>query len=123
MDHIVREIERDFVERKIGELDVLGIDDVVIAVAAFQRRAAVLVDLKLPELELFAGNTFLVLLADRDRVEKLIGPAFVGHEFRAVGEGDVAVDSVPVPVFGTCELPEIDGGEFRRVRHREPLSF
>ena len=59
----------------------------------------------------------------RDRIEKPVGAAFVGDVFRAVGEKDIAVDAVPVPVFGAGELPEIGFAEFRGLRHDVPLSF
>jgi hypothetical protein len=37
VDHAVRKPQRDFVERKIGELNKLGIDGVVVAIFADER--------------------------------------------------------------------------------------
>ena len=55
--------------------------------------------------------------------QKPIGSAFVGNVFRAVREQDVAVDTVPVPVFGAGELAEISFAEFFCFRHDGPLSL
>ena len=62
MDHVIGEIKRDLVERKIRELDVLGIDDIVVAVAADERCCPVLADFQRPDLELFGRNALLVTL-------------------------------------------------------------
>ena len=70
-------------------------------------------DVELPDLEFLGSDPLVVGLADGDFIEKPVGAAFVGDVFRAVGEQDVAVDAVPVPVFAAGELPEIGFGEFR----------
>ena len=107
MDHIVREIERDFIERKICELDVLGIDDVVIAIVANERRCPILAHGEFPDLEFFGGNALLMQLADRDGIQKPIGSAFVGQVLCTVCIGDVSVETVPIPVVAARELIEI----------------
>ena len=122
-DRIVREIELDFVERKIRERDVLRIDDVAVAVVGNEACAPVFIDLQCPNLEFFGGDVLLEALRDRDGIEKPVGSAFVGDVFRAVGEDDVPVDPVPMPVFGAGELAEICFAEFRCFRHDGPLSF
>jgi hypothetical protein len=123
MDHVVREIEPDLVDWKIGVLDVLPIDDVVIAVVADEARRSVDIDLQYPDLECFAGHALFTPLRDGDRIEKPIGSAFIGNVFCAVGEQDVPIDTVTVPAFGTGELSEIFFTEFRGVLHDGPLSF
>src|ERR1039458_1535307 len=103
-DRAVGEIELDLVDRKIRERDLLRIDDVVIAVVANEGCSPVGIDLQFPDLESFTSNGFLKAL--RDGIQKPIGSAFVGDVFRAVGEDNVAVEAVPVPVFGAGELAE-----------------
>jgi hypothetical protein len=41
MDHVVSEIQRDFVQREIGVLDLLGEHDVAIAIVARKRSGSV----------------------------------------------------------------------------------
>ena len=60
---------------------------------------------------------------NRDGVEKPVGSAFAGDVFRAVGENDAAVDAVPVPVFGTCELAEMNFAEIFCFGHEGALSL
>ena len=62
-------------------MDMLRVDDIVVAVIADEGRGAIVIDLQLPDLEFFGGNSFLVTLADRYGVQKPIGPAFIGNEF------------------------------------------
>ena len=64
-----------------------------------------------------AATRLFVGLDDRDFVEKPIGSGLIGEEFGAIGEKDVAVDPVPIPVFGTGELIEIGLGKLRLLGH------
>ena len=117
IDHVVREPQRNFVDRKIGVLDVLRVNDVVVTIAANQRCGSVFMHRQLPDLEFFGGDFLLVELATGDRVEQPIRFAFVGDVFRAVGKQNVPVDTVPVPVFATRELAQVAFAESCGLRH------
>jgi hypothetical protein len=71
----------------------LRVNDVAVAAVAGEEGCAVGTDLEFPDLEFFVGYAPLVTLTDRDRIQKPIGPGFVGDLFRAVGEQHVAVDA------------------------------
>jgi hypothetical protein len=73
-------------------------------------------------LKFFGGNGLVVRLNDRDFVQKPIRPTVLGNVVRAVGEENVAIDPVPIPVFAAGELREVAFAESLR-RHVVPLSF
>jgi hypothetical protein len=120
---VVREVEPDLIDREIRKLDVLCVNDVAIAVIADERCGSVFIDLQPPHLEFLARHSLLIKLSDGDRIQKPVGSAPVSNVFRAVCEEDLGVDSVPVPVFGTGELPEMKFVELFGVRHDVTLSF
>ena len=107
VDHVIGEVERNLIERKICELDVLGVDDIVVAIVADERRSAILAYGEFPDLEFLGGNRFLMALTDCDGIEEPIRSAFVGQVLSAVSIGDVSVETVPVPVLTSRELIEI----------------
>jgi hypothetical protein len=80
---VVGEVELDLVERKIRELDVLRIDDVVVAVIADEACGPVFIHLQFPYLEFFGGNVLLETLCNRNGIEKPVGAAFIGNVFGA----------------------------------------
>jgi hypothetical protein len=122
MDHVVNEIQRDFVQREIGVLDRLGEHDVAVAIVARQGGGAVGTYGELPDLKFFGGNSLVVGLNDRDFVQKPICSTVLGNVLRAVGVENVAVDPMPIPVLTAGELREIAFAESLR-RHDVPLPF
>ena len=82
----VGEVELDFLDWEIRERDVLRVNDVVVAVVTDEAGRPVGIDLQLPDLEFFRGNSLLETLADRDGVQKPIGAAFIGDVFGVVRE-------------------------------------
>ena len=56
VDNIVSEVELHLVQRKIGERDLLCVNDVAVAIVAEDGCAAVGTNLQLPDLELFLSN-------------------------------------------------------------------
>src|ERR1019366_6985654 len=107
MDHVVSEIQRDLIQRKIGVLDLLGEHDIAIAIVARKRSGAVGTYGELPDLKFLGGNSLVVGLNDRDFVQKPIRPIVLGNVLRAVGVENIAVDPVPIPVFAAGELREL----------------
>ena len=107
MDHVVSKIQSDFIQRKIGVLDLLGEHDVSVAIVARKRSASVGTYGELPDLEFLGGNNLVIGLNDRDFVEKPIRTTVLGNVLRAVSVENVAVDPVPIPGFATSELREI----------------
>ena len=122
VDNVVGEIQRDFIQRKIRVLDLLGEHDVAVAIIAGERSGPVGAHGEFPDLKFLGGDSLVVGLNDRDFVEKPIRSAVLGNVLRAVGVENVAVDPVPIPVFAAGELREIAFAESLR-RHVVPLSF
>src|SRR6266849_5729711 len=60
VDHVVREVERDFIEREVGERDFLRENDVVIAVVAGECCGIVGTDDELPDLKPLGRDTLQV---------------------------------------------------------------
>ena len=116
VDHVVHEVQRDSIQRKIGALDLFGEHDVAVAVIARKRSASVGAYGELPDLKFLGGNSLVVGLNDRDFVQKPIRAAVLGNVLRAIGVENVAVDSVPIPVFAASELREVAFAESLR-RH------
>ena len=116
MDHVVGEIQCDFIQRKIGVLDLLGEHDIAVAIVARKRGASVGTHDELPDLKFFGGDSLVVGLNDRDFVQKPIRPTVLGNVLRAVGVENVAVDPVPIPAFAAGELREVALAESLR-RH------
>ena len=83
---MVGEVELDFIEREIGERDVLRVNDIVVAVVASEGGGAVRVDFEFPDLEFLDRHVDLLQLADCDCIQEPVSPALVGEVFRAVGE-------------------------------------
>jgi hypothetical protein len=82
VDHVVGEIQCDFIERKIGVLDCLGEHDVAIAIVARKRRGPVGMYGELPDLKFLGGDSFVVRLEDRDFIQKPIRSAVLGNGSR-----------------------------------------
>ena len=68
MDHVVSEIQRDFVQREIGVLDPLGEHNVAIAIVACKRSGSIGTHGELPDLKFLGGHSLVVGLNDRDFV-------------------------------------------------------
>ncbi len=68
MDHVVSEIQRDFVQRKIGVSNLPGEHDVAIAIVACKRRGSVGTYDEFPDLKFLGSNSLVVGLNDRDFV-------------------------------------------------------
>src|ERR1017187_7023950 len=122
MDHVVSEIQRDFIQREIGVLNLLGEHDVAVAIIARKRSGSVGTYGEFPDLKFLGGNSLVVGLNDRDFVQKPIRSTVLGNMLCAVGIENVAVDSVPIPVFAVGELREVAFAE-SPCRHDVPLSF
>jgi hypothetical protein len=103
-------------------LDLLGEHDIAVAIIASERSGSVGAYSELPDLKLLGRNSLVVGLNDRDFVQKPIRPTVLGNVVRAVGEENVAIDPVPIPVFAAGELREVAFAESLR-RHVVPLSF
>ena len=69
-----------------------------------------------PDLKFFGGDMLVVGLNNRNLVQKPICPAALGNVLRAVGVENVAVDSMPIPIFTASKLREIACAESLR-RH------
>ncbi len=116
MDHVVGEIQRDFIQREIGVLDRLGEHDIGVAIVARKRGGSVGMHREFPDLKFFGGDTLVVGLNDRNLVQKPVCPAVLGNVSGAVGVENVAVDSMPIPIFTAGKLLEIAFAESLR-RH------
>src|SRR5262249_42847760 len=66
IDRVVGKPEGDMVERKVGELGVLGEDRIPVAVPAGNGGRAVGMDGEDPDLEVFSRDSFVIGLDDRD---------------------------------------------------------
>jgi len=84
-DDIVLDPNCDLIERDIGEIDVLGIDDgaIIAAFIANEARAPVVHDVKSTDLKLLDPN-FRVELQASDLVEQPIGSGLFGEILHAV---------------------------------------
>jgi len=116
MDHVVGEVQCDFIQRKIRVLDLLGEHDVAVAIVARQCSGSVWTYGEPPCLKFLGGNSLVVGLNDRDFVQKPIRPTVLGNVLRAVGVENVAVDPMPIPAFAAGELREVAFAESLR-RH------
>src|ERR1700687_6436358 len=122
MDHVVSEIQRDFIQREIGVLDLLGEHDVAIAIVARKRSGSVGTYGEVPDLKFLGGDSLVVGLNDRDFVQKTLRSAVLGDVLRAVGVKNIAVDRMAIPVVAVGELRQFGFAESLR-RHDVPLSF
>jgi hypothetical protein len=107
VDYPVGEIQRDFIQRKIGVLDLVGRRDIAVAIVARKRGGLVGMYGEFPDLKFLGGNSLVVGLNDRDFVQKPIRAVVLGNVPRAVGGENVAVDLVPIPGFAADELREV----------------
>ena len=122
VDHVVGEIQRDFIQREICVLDRLGEDDIVVAIVARKRGGSVGMYGELPDLKILGGDGLVVRLDDSDFIQKPICTAVLGNVLRAVGVENVAVDPMPIPIVTAGELREIACAESLR-RHDVFASF
>jgi|ERR1700674_5895610 hypothetical protein len=107
MDHIVGEVQGDFIQQKISVLDLLGEHDVAVAIVTRKRSGSIGPYGELPDLKFLRGDSLVVGLNDSDVIPKPIRSAVLGNVLRAVGVENVAVDPMAIPVFTTGELREI----------------
>jgi len=107
MDDVVGEVELHFVQREIGERDILRVNHVAVAIVTEDGSAVVRANLQLPDLKLFLSNAGFVLLSDGNDVEQPVGAALLGKELNAVSVEYRAIDAVAIPVFRAGELPEL----------------
>src|ERR1035437_4633059 len=121
VDYPVGEIQRDFIQRKIGVLNLLGEHDVAVAIVARKRSGSVGMYCEFPDLKFLGGNSLAVGLNDRDFVQKPIRSTVLGNVLRAVGVKNVAVNPVPIPIFAAGKLREVAFAESLR-RHGVPRS-
>ena len=121
VDYPVGEIQRNFIQWKIGMLDLLGEHDIAVAIVARKRGGLVGTYGEFPDLKFLGGNSLVVGLNDRDFIQKPIRAAVLGNVLRAVGVENVAVDPVPIPGFAAGELREVAFAE--SLRHVVPLWF
>ena len=117
VDHVITEPKCDAVKWKIRELDVPEEEQVVIAVFDPQRGGIVGPHVEFPDLKRLTTNRLVVALSDGDFVEQPVGAALVGDVFGAVGEQNVSVEGVPVPMLATGKLAEFGFAEFCCRRH------
>jgi hypothetical protein len=85
MDHIVGEVQSDFIQRKIGVLDLLGEHDVAVAIVTRKRSGSIGPYGELPDLKFLRGDSLVVGLDGGDFVQKPIRPTVLGNVLRAVG--------------------------------------
>jgi hypothetical protein len=103
-------------------LDLLREHDIAIAIVARKFSGSVGTYCELPDLKFLGGDTLVAGLNDRDLVQKPICSTVLGNVLCAIGVENVAVNSVPIPVFAAGELREVAFAESLR-RHVVPLSF
>jgi hypothetical protein len=116
VDNVVGEMQRDFIQREIGVLDLLGEHDIGVAIVARKRGGSVGTHGEFPDLKFLGGDSLVVGLDDRDFVEKPIRATVLGDVLRAVGVENVPVDPMPMPIFTAGESREIACAESLR-RH------
>ncbi len=97
MDHVVGKVQRDFIQREIGVLDLLGEHDIAVAIVARERGASVGTYGELPDLKFLGGDSLVVGLNDRDFIQKPVRPAMLGNMLRAVGIENIAIDPMGFP--------------------------
>jgi putative SOS response-associated peptidase YedK len=107
-------VQRDFIQREICVLDLLSEHDVAVAIVARERSASVGTYGELPDLKFLGGNSHVVVLNDRDFVQKPIRSAVLGNVLGAVGVENVRVDLASIPVFAAGELREVAFAESLR---------
>lgn len=88
-DHVIGEIEADFIKRKIREGDVSAVNHVVVAVAANESGGMIWLDCQRPELKVFMSNAWFAL-AEGNRVDQPICSTVFGHILRPFGVKDIA---------------------------------
>jgi hypothetical protein len=119
-DRVVFKPQRHFRCRKISELQLLGVDDLAIAVFAGEPGCAVGSDRELPRLKPRGGDAFVRSLKKGDGIEKPVSSSLVGNVFPTVGKRDSGVQGMRVPMLAAGEVPEIGFGKFRGLRHGLP---
>jgi hypothetical protein len=89
VDYLVGKIQRDFIQRTIRVLDLLGKHDVTVAIIARKCSGSVGTHGELPDLKFLGSHSLVVGLNNRDFVQK---PIVLGNVIRAVRVQNVAVD-------------------------------
>src|SRR5258707_4050179 len=77
-DYVIGKVQRDFIQRKISVLDLLGEHDVAVAIIARERSGSVGKHGEFPDLKFLGGNSFVVGLNDRDFIQKPIRSTVLG---------------------------------------------
>lgn len=110
--HVVGEVEGDFLEREIGERDVLGDQQVPVSIGGTCRGGAVGPHGKLPDDEVFTID-FWVIRPRRHEVDQPVGTGCLGEVLHAFGVGEAAG---PVPELRLCSRVHSHSGEQRCFR-------
>jgi hypothetical protein len=79
VDYPVGEIQRDFIQREVRVLDLLGEHDLAVAVVARESSGSVGTYGELPDLKFLGSDSLVVGLNDRDFVQKPIRPTEIGN--------------------------------------------
>jgi len=107
VDRVVGEPEGDFCNRKVGVGDRLGENGMSVAVFATEGRGvAGQINGEFPNLKFFADNSLFASLRESDFVEKPASAAVLGDMLRPIGEQNLTVCPVAIPMLGAGELVE-----------------
>ena len=105
-DHVVGEIELDFLQREVRVFKCFGEDDIVIAVFTAQDAGGIRVDGEFPQMKRFDGGSHIVKLRKSVPVQQPIGSAMIVHIFCAVCIENIACERTLMPVHNIfIELP------------------
>jgi hypothetical protein len=102
VDHVVGEVQRDFIQRKIRVLDLFGERDIAIAIVARQRSGSVGTYGELPDLKFFGGNTLRFSLW-KNRVPVDVLPLEGWIELELLAEEDLLIERIKTR--GSCDYP------------------
>lgn len=105
-DHVIREEEGDFCQREVGEAELLGINDMLVAILTDECGSSIGLHRELPVLERLSGD-LRFHLSEGDFIDQPVSACGVSHIFDAIGIENVAIEGVSVPVFGSGELAQI----------------
>jgi len=104
---VVSEIEFNGFEREIRVRDLFANNHIPVAVVTGEGGGSVGPDVGGPNLELFGGDFLVVGLKESDFIEEPIRLAVLGDMLCTLGVENTLIDGMPVPLFGSGELPEV----------------